>query len=90
MLLCVDVTQLNITPENCSRRKFPIKMLNAVLYEDTGELMEMRHLMKNSKYRELWAQSYGNKLGCLVQGMSYRVEGTNTIFFIDKQDTPTA
>ena len=32
----------------------PNTILNAVLDEETGGLMEMRHLMKNPKYREVW------------------------------------
>ena len=35
-------------------RKFPWHMLNAVLNEVTGELMEYRHLIGDSKYREIW------------------------------------
>ena len=46
------------------------------------------HLMKNLEYRELWGKSYGNELGLLEQGMPGRVERTDTIFFIDKQDIP--
>ena len=60
-------------------------MLNAVLYEETGELMENRHLMKKLKYREVWGTSYGNKLAQLAQLMSGQVEGTNTIIFINKE-----
>ena len=63
-------------------------MLNAVWDYDTGELMEMSHLIKKLKYRELWRKSYGNELGLLEQGMPGRVERTDTIFFIDKQDIP--
>ena len=59
-------------------------MLNAVLNEDTGELMEYRHLIGDPKYREIWGQAYGNELGSLAQGMEGHVKGTNTIFFIPK------
>ena len=80
MISCVHVTQHRCTPENFARRRFPIQMHNAVLDDDTGELMEMIHLMKNPKYRELWGKSYGNELGCLEHGMPWQVEGTNTFF----------
>ena len=59
-------------------------MLNAVLNEDTGELMEYRHLIGNPKYREIWGQAYGNELGRLAQGMEGLVKGTNKSFFISK------
>ena len=32
-------------------RKFPRHMINAVLNEDTGELMEYIHLIRYPKYR---------------------------------------
>ena len=65
-------------------------MFNAVLNEDTGELMEYQHLIGNPKYREIWGQAYGNELGRLEQGTEGRVKGTNKIFFISKEDLPAA
>ena len=56
MLSFDGVSQLNVAPCNLASRHLPIKMINAVLDEDTGELMECRHLMKSPKYRQL----YGN------------------------------
>ena len=47
-------------PENFARRKLPIKILNTVLDEETGELMEIRHLMNKPKYRKVWGTYYGN------------------------------
>ena len=61
-------------------------MISAVLDEDTGELMEYRGLMKNPKYRKLYAKLYTKELGRLAQGMPGQVEETNTIFFIPKKD----
>ena len=46
--------------------KFPQNMLNALLNEDIGELMEYRHLIGDPKYREILGQAYGNKLGMLA------------------------
>ncbi len=59
----VEVTERQVSPRQLSQRKFPTKFLNAVLNKDTGELMEMRHLMKNPKYSELWIKSYTKELG---------------------------
>ena len=61
-----------------------------MLDEDTGDFLEYRHLIGNPKYHEIWSKSYGNELGQLAQGMPGRVEGTNTLFFIEKEDLPTA
>ena len=90
MLLCAHVTQLNLAPANFVRCKFPIHIPNAVLDKYTDGLIEIRHLIKNPNYSELWGGLYGNELGRLAQGMPGRVEGNDTICFIDKQDTPTA
>ena len=46
--------------------------------------------MKNLKYCQLYGKSYAKELGHLAQGMIGQVEGTNTIFFINKADVPTA
>ena len=90
MLLCVMENKLKLTPRAAAGLKFPRQMLNAVLNEDTGELMEYRHLIGNPKYREIWGRSFGNELGRLAQGMKGRVEGTDTLFCINKKDIPAA
>jgi hypothetical protein len=64
------------------------ELINAVLDEDTGELMEYRRLMKNPKYRTLYRDSYAKELGRLAQGMPGLAEGTNIICFIPKRDVP--
>ena len=63
-------------------------MINAVINEETGELMEYRHIMKNTKYRQLYTKSYSKELGRLAQGIPGKLEGTNTIYFIYKADIP--
>ena len=40
------------------------------------------------KLREQWGYSFGNKIGRLAQGMSGRNTGTNTIYFINKNEIP--
>ena len=37
---CTDVMKLTMSPRKLARRKFPLEMINAVLNEETGELME--------------------------------------------------
>jgi hypothetical protein len=58
----VEVTQTPLQPAQLAQQKFPIIMLNAVLNNDTGKLMEMHHLLRNPKYTELWGKSYTKKL----------------------------
>ena len=80
------VAQMKLSPKQLSSRRFPIEMINAVLNEETGELMEYLHIMKNSKYCQLYAKSYSKELVRLDQGFPGKAEGTNTIYFIDKAD----
>jgi hypothetical protein len=44
-------------------------MLHAILDKTTGHFMEMRHLLVNPKYKELWGKSYKKELGSLAQGI---------------------
>ena len=50
--------------------------------------MEYRRLMKNPKYRQLYRNSYAKEIVQLAQGMTGLVEGTKTMFFIEKKDVP--
>ena len=63
-------------------------MISAVLNKDTGKLIEYRKLMQKPKYQQIYCNSYDKEIGCLEQGMPGLVEGTNTIYLIDKQDIP--
>ena len=57
-----------------------------MLDEETGELLECRHLIKKQTLREQWGYSFGNEIGRLAQGMPGRNTGTNTVYFIDKSE----
>jgi hypothetical protein len=83
-----DITSRSLTPSNAARRTFPIEILNAVLDMDTGELLEMRHLLVNPKYKDVWGKSYTTELGRLAQGIPGVSEGTNTIVFIRRDEIP--
>jgi len=63
------------------------KMANAVI-GDNGELLEYKQLITNPKTRASWSHSYGNDIGRLAQGMPGCNTGTNTIFFIKKDQVP--
>ena len=63
-------------------------MLSAVLNEGNGELMEYWKLMKKLRYRNLYRNSYAKDIWRLAQGMLGLVEGTNTMFFIEKKYIP--
>jgi hypothetical protein len=63
-------------------------MLNTVLNMDTGKLMEMKHLLVNPKYKEVWGQLYTTELGRLAQGIPGVSKGTDTIVFIRRNKVP--
>ena len=52
-----------------SPKKFFRKMAAFVLDGDTGELLEYRHLMKNTEYKEIWGNSFPSEVRLLAQGM---------------------
>jgi hypothetical protein len=45
--------------------------------------------MRDPKHAKVWSESLANEFGQLTQGVGGRVKGTNTIFFIQKDQVPT-
>ena len=88
MLTRADIMQLNMSPRKLAGQKFPIEMINTVLNKETGEVIEYQQVRKNPKYCRLYETAYSKELGRLAQGMSRQAEGTNTLFFIDKNIVP--
>ena len=62
--------------------------LGAVIDEETGKMLEHRHLVKNSSTRKVWERSFSNEIGRLFQGIR-NLKGTNTCFFISKSQVPS-
>ena len=50
--------------------------------------MEYGHLIQELFYKDDWLISSANELGCLAQGLKRGINGTNTVFFITKQQVP--
>jgi hypothetical protein len=73
------------TTQQAASRTFPLQFLcdlaYAVLDNDTGNLLENRHLIKHPKYKDTWSNSFGNEIRRLATTME-------TIFFINKTDIP--
>ena len=65
-----------------------IPMANAIVDDETGQQLEYRHLIKMEKYRKIWSLSFAKELDRLAQGKANHAQGTNTIFFIDKNEIP--
>jgi hypothetical protein len=49
-----------------------------------GQYLNYRQLIREPKHKEIWSTSAANKFKCLTQRIGGRVKGTNTIFFICK------
>jgi hypothetical protein len=71
------------SPRQAASRTFPLQFLfdlaYAVLDDDTGDLLEYRHLIKHPKYKDTWSNSFGKEIRLLATT-------TETIFFISKTD----
>ena len=55
----------------------------AVLEDETGDLLEYRHLLKHPKYKDIWSKSFGKEICCLTTT-------TKTIAFMAKQQISQA
>jgi hypothetical protein len=66
-----------------------IPMANAVINQDTGVILEYRHIIQDETTCPVWNKSAANEFGRLAQGVGGRIEGSNTIFFIPRQAVPT-
>ncbi len=73
VLACIcnygEVMGRSIMARHTVLRQHPSNMLHTVLGKTTGHLMDMRHLLVNPKYKELWGKSYPKELICLAQGI---------------------
>ncbi len=65
------------------------ELVQLIRDDDTGEYLNYKQLMRNPKHKTIWNKSSANEFGRLAQGIKdSRVTGTNTIFFIPKEQVP--
>ena len=87
MLQCMEIPGYKspFSPRQAASRKYPLQFLcdlaYAVLDDETGDLLEYRHLMKHPKYKDVWTKSFGKEIRRLATT-------TETIFFIKKDEIP--
>ena len=91
--LTKSAASVTITAQSAASRKYPLALLTemagAVLDAETGELLEYRHLIKKSKYKKTWNNSFGDEISRLAQGRKDgSIKGTDTFFFINKHQVP--
>jgi hypothetical protein len=58
----------------------------AIFDEESGQMLKYWKRITHPKYREAWTHSSANEFGHLAQGVGSRIEGMNTIFFVQKKD----
>lgn len=78
----------NAMPNNDNDVLTYMPLANAVIDQETGQALEYRDLIKHPKYRDDWLLSAANEFGRLAQGIGGRVEGTDTIKFIHRDQVP--
>eukprot|EP00804_Cyclotella_cryptica_P017098 CCRYP_003348-RA/>CCRYP_003348-RA protein AED:0.29 eAED:0.29 QI:0/0/0/1/1/1/2/0/539 len=88
MLHVLATRHIGITAAQATQQRYPTDMLHTVLNDETGELMEYRHLVASPKYRDTWKNAYGKELGRLAQGLPSIFKGTDTIVFIQRTHVP--
>ena len=90
ILSAVDVSVICPAAKKSASRSYPLQLLadfaGAVLDNETGKILEYCHIIKRPKYKKYWGYSFGNKIGRLEQVMLDQNTGTNTIFFIQKDE----
>jgi hypothetical protein len=87
MLQCMEIPgyKAPFTARQAASRKYPLQFLwdlaYAVLDDETGGLLEYRHLMKHPKYKDVWIKSFRTKIRRLAMT-------TETIIFVKKDKIP--
>ena len=81
---------MEVSTSKAATRRSPLQFLcdltNAVLDGDAGEMLKYRHLITRPKYKVVWGDAYGKEIGRLAQGIPGHVDGTNTMFFVNKSE----
>ena len=70
---------------------FPlIQSANSVMDPNTGKQLEYKQLINHPdcKVRQMWQRSSANEFGRLAQGVGGRIEGTETIKFLQYHEMP--
>ena len=92
MLTVMQMSRPKIDARQLASRRFPLEFLcefaNAVMDQETGDMLEYRQLIKRPKFRETWSKAFGKEIGRLAQGQKGVVEGTNALFFIPFDQVP--
>jgi hypothetical protein len=87
MLQCMEIPgyKAPFTARQAASRKYPLQFLCNLVYADldneSGNLLEYRHLMKHPKYKDVWTKSFRTEIRRLATT-------PETIFFVKKDEIP--
>lgn len=74
LLSVIKLSSNKIMPKQLSSLKFPLEFLcefaNAVMDEETGDVLEYRQLLKRPKYPDVWSKAFVKEIGRMAQGQS--------------------
>ncbi len=70
------------------QKKSTSEFASKVFDAETGEWLKYLRLINHPTYYAVWSHSSANEFSRLAQGVGNRIEGTNTIYFIHKQEVP--
>jgi hypothetical protein len=66
MLTVMQLTSPVLNPKRLASRKYPLEMLcefaNAVMDDETGDMLEYRQLIKRPKFRDTWSKAFGKEI----------------------------
>ena len=68
--------------------KLFFELAEAVLDDETEDLLEYHHLVKHPNHRKVWGGSFGKEVGLLSQGLPIIAKGTDTLNLIFKNEIP--
>jgi hypothetical protein len=92
MLTVMEMAKPTMNLRQLAARRFPLEFLcefaNAVMCDETGDMLEYRQLVKKPKYRDMWTKAFGKEIGRLAQGQKGVVEGTDALNFIPYSNVP--
>jgi hypothetical protein len=63
-------------------------MAKSVINDDTGVILEYRHLINDASTFTIWNEAAANEFGGLAQGVGGRIEGSNTFFSSHAKPSP--
>jgi hypothetical protein len=85
-----------VAGKGIQRIPLPPHYINAVYDDETGKMLEYRHLLnhKNPRTKQIWDRAGANEFGRLMQGIGKerkpeeRIKGMNSMKFISKHKVP--